>query len=70
MFEKVLRNNARLTYEELLTVITEIELVLNSRTLTYLHFDDVDRGAINTLTLGIEEEEKSDFELLTRRQRH
>ena len=55
MFEEVLRN-ARRPYEELLTVITEIELVLNSRPLTYLHFGDVDRGAINTLALGIEEE--------------
>ena len=41
MFGKVLKN-VRLTYEEQLTVITEIVLVLNSRPPTYLHFDDVE----------------------------
>ena len=79
--KKVLKN-ARLTYEELLTVITEIELVLNSRPLTYLHFDDVEEPlTLSHLVVGrrlmtipedcaIKEEKESDNELLTRRQRY
>ena len=79
MFKKVLKN-ARLTYEELLTVITEIELVLNSRPLTYLHFDDVEEPLTPShLVVGrrlmtlledcvIKEEKASGTELLTRRQ--
>ncbi len=38
---KILRN-ARLTYEELVTVITEIEGTINSRPLTYLSSDDLE----------------------------
>ena len=72
----------RLTYEELLTVITEIELVLNSRQLTYLHFDKVEEPLTPShLVVGrrlmtipedcaIKEEKESDIELLTRRQRY
>ena len=79
--KKVLRN-VRLTYEELLTVITEKELVLNSRPLTYLHFDDVEEPLTPShLVVGrrlmtipedcaIKEEKESDIELLTRRQRY
>ena len=78
--KKVLRN-ARLTYGELLTVITEIELVLNSRPLTYLHFDDVEEPltpshlVVGRRLMTIPEdcaikEEESDIELLTRRQRY
>ena len=71
----------RLTYEELLTVITEIELVLNSRPLTYLHFDDVKEPltpshlVVGRRLMTIPEdcaikEEESDIELLTGRQRY
>ena len=74
--------NARLTYEELLTIVTEIELVLNSRPLTYLHFDDAEEpltpshlvASRRLMTLSedcaIKEEKESDTELLTRRQRY
>ena len=34
--------NARLTYEELLTVIIEIECLLNSRPLTYVNSEDIE----------------------------
>ena len=34
--------SARLTYEELLTVLTEVEGVLNSRPLTYVYGDDIE----------------------------
>ena len=34
--------SARLTYEELLTVLTEVECVLNSRPLTYVYGDDIE----------------------------
>ena len=39
--KKILRN-ARLTYEELLTVIVDIESVLNSRPLTFVHSEDME----------------------------
>ena len=34
--------SASLTYEELITVLTEIENVLNSRQLTYVYEDEIE----------------------------
>ena len=39
---KKILGKARLTYEELLTVLTEVECILNSRPLTYLYPDDLE----------------------------
>ena len=36
MFQKIL-GNARLDYEQMLTIIKEIEMVLNNRPITYLY---------------------------------
>ena len=52
MFERLIRSakrclkkmigRARLTYDELLTVVTEVESILNSRPLSYISCDDLD----------------------------
>ena len=39
--KKVIKN-AKMSYEELLTVVTEVECVLNSRPLTYMSSDDIE----------------------------
>uniref|UniRef100_A0A1X7TWU4 DUF5641 domain-containing protein n=1 Tax=Amphimedon queenslandica TaxID=400682 RepID=A0A1X7TWU4_AMPQE len=39
---RMLVGRSTLTYEELLTVLTEIEAVINSRTLTYMTASDLD----------------------------
>ena len=41
-FLKKTLGKARLTYEGLLTVLTEVECILNSRPLTYLYSDDLE----------------------------
>ena len=79
--KKMLRN-ARLTYEELLTVIIEIECVLNSRPLTYVNSEDMDKPLTPShLVTGrrllslpeevlVHEEKDNEVVLLTRRQRY
>ena len=42
---KVLRKNAKLTYDELLTNLVEVEGVINSRPLTY-EYDETDVGVL------------------------
>ena len=41
--------SARLTYDELLTSVTEVEMILNSRPLTYLLADEVEGRRVLTL---------------------
>ena len=74
--------NARLTYEELLTVIIEIECVLNSRPFTYVNSADMDEPLTpchlvtgrRLLSLPeevlVHEEKDNEVVLLTRRQRY
>ena len=78
--KKILKN-AKLTYEELLTLVVEIECVLNSRPLTYVSSQDrVEPLTPSHLLTGrrllsipdesiVAEEESSEVEILTRRQR-
>ena len=79
--KKILKS-AKLTYEELLTVVVEIECVLNSRPLTYVSSEDrvepltpshllTERRLLSIPDEPIVAEEKSsDVEILTRRQRY
>ena len=79
--KKILKS-AKLTYEELLTVVVEIECVLNSRPLTYVSSEDrVESLTPSHLLTGrrllsipnesiLAEEKSSDVEILTRRQRY
>ena len=79
--KKTLRN-ARLTYEELLTVIIEIECGLNSRPLTYVNSEDMDEPLTPShLVTGrrllslpeevlVHEERDNEVVLLTRRQHY
>ena len=71
--KKTLRN-ARLTYEELLTVITEIACVLNSKPLTFVNSEDMDEPltpshlVMGRRLLSLPEEKDNEIVLLTRRQ--
>ena len=77
--KKILKN-AKLTYKELLTVVVEIECVLNFRPLTYVSSEDrVEPLTPSHLLTGrrllsipdesiVTEEESSEVEILTRRQ--
>ena len=79
--KKILKN-AKLTDEELLTVVEQIECVLNSRPLAHVSSEDrVEPLTPSHLLAGrrllsipdqsiIAEEESSDVEILTRRQRY
>ena len=79
--KKILKN-AKLSYEELLTVVTEVECVLNSRPLTYMSSDDLEEPLTPShLMTGrrllsipdeivVAEEETSEVSLLTRRRRY
>lgn len=49
--KKVVRN-ARLTYEELLTVLIEVEGVLYSRPLSYVYDDDLEPLTPSQLVIG------------------
>ena len=74
--------NAELTYEELLTVVVEIECVLSSRPLTYVSSEDRVEPLTNSHLLTgrrllsipdesiVVEEESSDVEILTKRERY
>ena len=95
MFERMIQSrkrclrktigSARLTYDELLTAVTEVEMILNSRPLSYLSPDDVEEPLtpshllIGRRVLTLPEptsDEDSNFDAdlsrtdLTRRMRH
>ena len=44
---------AKLPYDELLTALTEVEMVLNSRLLTYVSADDFEEPLTPSLKLGV-----------------
>ena len=79
--KKILKN-AKLTYDELSTVVVEVECVLNSRPLTYVSSDDTEEPLTPSHLLtgrrvlsipdefAAAEEDATDRKLLTRRQRY
>ena len=74
--KKILKN-AKLSYEELLTVVTEVECVLNSRPLTYVSSEDIEEPLTpsHLMTgrrllsipdeIAVDEEETSEVSLVT-----
>ena len=54
-FNKILKN-ARLSYEEALTTVNEVECVFNSHPLTYMSSDDLEEPLTPPLTEVAEEE--------------
>ena len=73
----------RVTYEELSTLIVEVEAILNSRPLTYVYPDDVEEPltpshlmagrrllSIPDDKISLEDEDKDDHSVLTRRERY
>ena len=79
---KKIVKNAKLSYEELLTFVTEVECVLNSRPLTYLSSEDIEEPLTQSHLMtgrrllsvpdeiAVDEEETSEVSLLTRRQHY
>ena len=75
--KKILKN-AKLSYEDLLTVVTEVECVLNSHPLMYVSSEDIEEPLTPShlmtgrrlLSIPVDEEETSEVSLLTRRQRY
>jgi hypothetical protein len=77
--KKVVRN-ARLTYEELLTVLIEVEGVLYSRPLTYVYDDDLEpltpsqlvigRRLLTNPNNGTTNEQFHDRKVITKREKH
>ena len=50
LLKRILRKilaNARLYYEELLTVVTEVESILNSRPISYVYTEETDEPICN-----------------------
>ena len=74
--KKTIRN-AKLTYEELLTVVVDIECVLNSRPLTFVQSEDMEEPlTLSHLMLGrrilsipddivVDEEKETEIEVLS-----
>ena len=78
--QKILKN-VKLTYDELLTVVVEVECVLNSRPLTCVSSEDTEEPLTSSHPLTVRrilyipdecataDEDETDVQLLTRRQR-
>ena len=80
---KKILGNARLSFDEMHTVITEIEEILNSRPLTYIYVEGIDEAltpshlmhgkrllTLPDADLTLEEEDDHDRHVLTRREEY